>query len=609
MPEPATSFRGKKSIQPEEIRVTREHIRSSIVDVCPSMRRQSGRSVMLTMRKAVLLSIMMSVMPLFGQAEVAEQAAVAAAAATSDQNAQETPPEEVTPQSQRPLRVITNGTNDRIVKFSGGGSTFADSILKDSDGSVTLTNSVTGSPRLFMQYTAAQGNGSDVTGQMGATQTFSFGFNSEGSFTGAAAQLSGRQLVFYDRAASAYRGALDATGTWWFGSAPTNFGLKVLAPSGSVTGMTIGETGNVGIGTTSPSSRLHVVGSAIAGNSYTLNGVTNGRQLFTAETSGLASGYGYASVIGAGGGSGGVIKTNPLASYGANGVTGFAYDAGGGGRAPIAVYGYTLQNAANLTNTGNRPAAGVFISELGGTSSNFGGTIYGVYGKADSSAAINSISPSNVVGVYGIATGQSNNAVIGGYFTGSGGTSNYGVYSAAGTNHFAGAVGIGTTLPTAGMMLHVVGNARFDGSVTGTNIRANYQDLAEWVPSADDLSPATVVVLDKRTGNTVKASAASYDTSVAGVVSAQPGIILGEEGVSKEQIATTGRVRVRVDASKGAIEIGDLLVTSDISGTAMKSAPIDIGGFSIHRPGTIIGKALEPLRSGTGEILVLLSLQ
>jgi hypothetical protein len=41
----------------------------------------------------------------------------------------------------------------------------------------------------------------------------------------------------------------------------------------------------------------------------------------------------------------------------------------------------------------------------------------------------------------------------------------------------------------------------------------------------------------------------------------------------------------------------------------MKSQPIDIGGVQIHRPGTVIGKALEPLPSGEGEILVLLSLQ
>jgi len=50
-------------------------------------------------------------------------------------------------------------------------------------------------------------------------------------------------------------------------------------------------------------------------------------------------------------------------------------------------------------------------------------------------------------------------------------------------------------------------------------------------------------------------------------------------------------------------------VTSDIPGVAMKSEPVNLGGVQLHRPGTLIGKALEPLQKGRGEILVLLSLQ
>jgi hypothetical protein len=74
-------------------------------------------------------------------------------------------------------------------------------------------------------------------------------------------------------------------------------------------------------------------------------------------------------------------------------------------------------------------------------------------------------------------------------------------------------------------------------------------------------------------------------------------------------VATTGRVKVKVDATNGPIQIGDLLVTSGKEGVAMKSVPVEIAGIRIHRPGTIVGKALEPLSQGTGEILVLLSLQ
>jgi len=188
-------------------------------------------------------------------------------------------------------------------------------------------------------------------------------------------------------------------------------------------------------------------------------------------------------------------------------------------------------------------------------------------------------------------------------------TNGWGIYQAGSTdgNYFAGKVGIGTA-PT-GNALEVVGNVNFQGTVTGTNIQAKYQDVAEWVPSRDDLEPGTVVVLDAALGNGVMASTSAYDTAVAGVVSAQPGIILGEGGAAKEQVATTGRVRVKVDASRGAIRVGDLLVTSDKRGVAMRSEAIEIAGRRIHQPGTILGKALEALPSGEGEILVLLSLQ
>jgi hypothetical protein len=88
-------------------------------------------------------------------------------------------------------------------------------------------------------------------------------------------------------------------------------------------------------------------------------------------------------------------------------------------------------------------------------------------------------------------------------------------------------------------------------------------------------------VVDGRTGQASlvtpgKAPVPHARTKVAGVVSANPGVLLGKGGDSQAMIATTGRVRVR---------------------------------RKFHQPGTIIGKALEPLASGEGEILVLLSLQ
>jgi hypothetical protein len=218
-------------------------------------------------------------------------------------------------------------------------------------------------------------------------------------------------------------------------------------------------------------------------------------------------------------------------------------------------------------------------------------------------------------------------------------TNDYGFFQAASndTNFFAGNVMIGgspsaatsshalavtgsvvasesATIGPAGgnqatSRLTVHGSAHFNGTVTGTNIKAHYQDVAEWVPATTDLAPGTVVILNRGRSNEVMASATAYDTTVAGVVSAQPGISLGVEGEGMEQIATTGRVKVHVDARTSPVRVGDLLVTSGTPGMAMRSEPVEIGGHSFHKPGTIIGKALEPLNDGIGEILVLLSMQ
>jgi len=166
----------------------------------------------------------------------------------------------------------------------------------------------------------------------------------------------------------------------------------------------------------------------------------------------------------------------------------------------------------------------------------------------------------------------------------------------------SGNVGVGTQAPLT--LLHIAGDARIDG-----NIAAKYQDVAEWVKFAGDLPTATVVIIDPREPNRVTISEKAYDTGVAGVVSLKPGLLLGEGGEGKVKVAHSGRVRVKVDANYGSIAVGDLLVTSLTPGHAMRSEPVNIGGVAIHRPGTLVGKALESLKTGQGEILVLLTLQ
>jgi hypothetical protein len=163
---------------------------------------------------------------------------------------------------------------------------------------------------------------------------------------------------------------------------------------------------------------------------------------------------------------------------------------------------------------------------------------------------------------------------------------------------------------TSRFLISSTGNITIPGDVVvGGNIAAKYQDVAEWVDASEALEPGTVVVIDGAAKNRVRRATVAYDSAVVGAVSAQPGIKLGEPGAGRILVAQSGRVRVKADARYGAIRAGDLLVTSANPGYVMRSRPVRVGEVLLHRPGTVLGKALEPLAKGTGEILVLLTLQ
>lgn len=360
----------------------------------------------------------------------------------------------------------------------------------------------------------------------------------------------------------------------------------------------IDKSGFIGIGTSNPSQRLDVAGTirsssggfmfpdgtvqttaATGGGGGTITGVTAGAGLTGGGTSGSLT-------LNVGAGTGVTVAADTIAvNYGSTSGT--------------AVQG----------NTSITVAAGTGMSGGGALTLGAGGTV--TLTNADTGSSQNIFkNVANSTGTTQFSASTNNDAVR---FAGAGGTtvsfdaatkkvtidSSASTVSAA--NVTAGSFASGTyTFP---------GNVTVNGTLEGGNIKAKYQDMAEWVDSSQELPAGTVVVLDPTRSNQVIAATQAYDGRVAGVISLQPGIALGEEAEGRVLVATTGRVKVKVDASNGPINIGDPLVTSDKTGVAMKSIPVDIGGIKIHRPGTLIGKALEPLDKGTGEILVLLSLQ
>ena len=136
-----------------------------------------------------------------------------------------------------------------------------------------------------------------------------------------------------------------------------------------------------------------------------------------------------------------------------------------------------------------------------------------------------------------------------------------------------------------------------------TEFSGGHGDVAENY-RGEGVEAADVVVIGPD-GVLVRCTKAA-DSKVAGVVSTSPtmqieGQLKAGDGVVP--LALVGRVACKVDATKHPIHAGDLLVSSSTPGHAMKCTS--------RRPpaGTVIGKALEALESGTGVIQVLVMLR
>ncbi|MCE9586471.1 hypothetical protein K8R04_04105 [Candidatus Uhrbacteria bacterium] len=125
-------------------------------------------------------------------------------------------------------------------------------------------------------------------------------------------------------------------------------------------------------------------------------------------------------------------------------------------------------------------------------------------------------------------------------------------------------------------------------------IIANRFDIAEMYSVTGTSEAGDVLVLDaSSTATVMRSTGVAYDSKIIGIVSTDPGFILGWNGGSR--VALAGRVPVKVSMNSGSIQVGDALVSSDVPGYAMKAT----------QPGMILGYALESVSAtGTAQVFV-----
>jgi hypothetical protein len=147
------------------------------------------------------------------------------------------------------------------------------------------------------------------------------------------------------------------------------------------------------------------------------------------------------------------------------------------------------------------------------------------------------------------------------------------------------------------------GDVLGDGAFFGATFLSGAADVAEWVSVSGAAEPGTVLELDPEQPGAYRPSQGACSLLVGGVVSSEPGMVLGgtESIVGYALLALSGIVPVKVTNEGGAIVPGDLLVSSSTPGYAMRWA----GDGPC--PCALVGKALEPMMEGHGVISTLLT--
>jgi hypothetical protein len=151
------------------------------------------------------------------------------------------------------------------------------------------------------------------------------------------------------------------------------------------------------------------------------------------------------------------------------------------------------------------------------------------------------------------------------------------------------------------------GTVLADGSFYSPALHVGSADIAEWVRVTEPVQPGDVLELDPTQPGSYRKARGTASTLVAGVVSTEPGFVLGSPAHyllpttnAQALLALSGIVPVKVTNEGGPIRPGDLLVSSSTPGCAMRWENTQFPSCSF------IGKALGGFDGEYGTVLILL---
>jgi hypothetical protein len=371
---------------------------------------------------------------------------------------------------------------------------------------------------------------------------------------------------------------------------------RMTAYAGDEEIMTINDTGNVGIGTTSPGARLHVqygdsgfTPTNVRGLFVENSGGGNDYYVFqTATTQGKSFSITNAGNVGIGTKSPGAkLDVRGTVKLGVSGVGDVleAYPTNVYLKAPNGSINFQTPNGTNrmsITSTGYTGIGTTTPTE-----------------KLEVAGTVKAIS-SGGNGVYAKNTDSNNLGILAGSW--------YGGYFEANSNQGRGIYAKGSS---NGYAAEFTGNVLIRSHSTGATVMELGEglDYAEGfdVSCKKEIGSGSVLIIDADNPGKLVLSAKAYDSKVAGIVAGAKGLGSGVRlgvGQFDYDVALAGRVYCNVDATEVAVEPGDLLTTSATSGCAMKAMDY------MRAQGAILGKAMESLQKGQkGQILVLVTLQ